>query len=117
MMRWLAFFSSIMLSALCFFACHDEHKGPTDTLGKGTIDISVDETYQPVIEQQLKVFDSSYPEAHVIAHYKPESECIKDLLEEKSRLALVTRRLTEDEKKYCEQKKIVPTTLPLVRDA
>jgi phosphate transport system substrate-binding protein len=117
-MRGLA--KSILFAATALFsaACGTEKKdGPTDTLTTGKIDISVDETYRPVIEQQLKVFDSSYPEAKVTAHYKAEAECFKDLFENKARLILVTRELTKEEKAYCEQNKIVTESLALVRDA
>jgi phosphate transport system substrate-binding protein len=108
----------LTLAAVAFFAaCESGPKKPTDTPGSGTVDISVDETYQPIIEQELRVFDSSFPEAHIRAHYKPEAECVKDFLEGRARLILVTRELLPDEKTICEQKKIVPTSLPLAKDA
>jgi phosphate transport system substrate-binding protein len=109
----------VAAAALVFAACGDDKKaeGPTDTRSSGTIDISVDETYKHVIEQQLKVFDSSYPEAKITANYKAESECFKDLLDGKARIILVTRELTKEEKAFAESKKIVTSSLPLVRDA
>jgi len=95
----------------------DKVKEPTDTLSSGTIDISVDETYKPIVEQQMRVFDSSFPDAHVNVHYKPESECIKDFLNDKAKLILVTRELSTDEKKMLEDKKVVPTSLAVAKDA
>lgn len=92
-------------------------KKETDTLTTGTISISADETYQPIIEEEKKVFDSSFPEAHITVHYKSEATCIKDFLNDSARLILVTRDLNADEKKYCEQKKLVPTTLEIAKDA
>ncbi|MGN6567077.1 MAG: PstS family phosphate ABC transporter substrate-binding protein [Flavipsychrobacter sp.] len=88
-----------------------------DTLSSGSIDISADETYKPVIEEQLKVFDSSYPNAHITVHYKPESECFKDFFDNKARLILVTRQLSSAEKQLCDQKQIAPSSLPLAKDA
>jgi len=81
------------------------------------VDISVDESYKPVIEEEKKVFDSSFPDAKVIIHYKPEAACIKDLLEKKSLLILVTRDLSADENKVCEQNKIAPYSLAVAEDA
>ena len=102
---------------LLFTSCEDEKKkGPNDTLSSGTIAISVDETYQPIIETQLNVFDSSYPEAHINAAYKPESECFKDFLSGKVRMILVTRELNAQEKKYCDEAKIAPSSLAIARD-
>jgi len=98
-------------------ACDDSKKGPTDTLASGTISISVDETYRPVIEQQKKVFDSSYPDAHITVNYKSESACFEDLRTGAARLILVTRRLSKAEEKAFEEAKVVPTTVSLARDA
>ena len=103
--------------AFGLFACGNESNVPTDTIEEGKVDISVDETYKPIIEQQLRVFDSSFPNAHITAYYKPESQCIDDLLKNKARVALVTRELNAQELKYCKENSIVPTTLALVRDA
>jgi phosphate transport system substrate-binding protein len=102
---------------MAFASCQEDAHVPSDTLTSGKVDISVDETYRPVIEQQLRVFDSSYPDAHITAHYKSESDCIKDLLENKARIALVTRELNAAELKYCEQNQIAPSALAIARDA
>ncbi len=106
----------IIFISMFLFSCDEKPEYP-DTVGKGSIDISVDETYRPIIEEQLKVFDSSYPEANITAHYKPESECFKDYFDKKARMILVTRALTENEKKLCEEKKIFPASVALARDA
>jgi phosphate transport system substrate-binding protein len=115
-MRWLNNIIFIISMSLLSISCDDTPRYP-DSLGKGKIDISADETYQPIIEEQQKVFDSSFPDAKVTIHYKPESECFKDYFERKARIILVTRQLTKDEKALCEQKKIYPTSLALARDA
>ena len=96
-------------------SCDDTPKR-ADTLSKGTIDISVDETFQPIIDEELKVFDSSYPDAHITIHYKPEAECFKDYFDNKARIILVTRQLSKAEKDLCEQRKIWPTSMAVARD-
>lgn len=107
-----------LICSVFFIACDPPGvKKETDTLSSGSISISVDETYRPIVEEQIKVFDSSFPEGHITVHYKPEAECIKDFLNDSARLILVTRDLTADEKKYCEQKKLVPTALAVAKDA
>lgn len=111
--------SILLFSAALFLAqaCKDGPKAPEDTLSTGTITISADESYKPVIDEELRVFDSSYPNAHITVQYKPESECIQDYLSGKVRLILVTRDLSADEKKYCEDKKIVPQSMVVASDA
>ncbi|OIR12169.1 PBP superfamily domain protein [mine drainage metagenome] len=80
----------------------------TDTPKKGTIYISVDESFKPVIEQQIKVYHSSYPEANIIASYKPEVECFKDLMKDSTRLIIVAKGLTKNETSFFENKLSVP---------
>lgn len=114
--RWIA---ALMICVLAVTGCDENsaRKQPQDTMTSGTIDISVDETYRPIIEEQLKVWDSSYPDGHINVTYKPEAECIKDFMEGKVRLILVTRELGEEEKKICVEKKIVPTAVAIAKDA
>ncbi len=74
----------------CFIAllslmssCSGGHKRTDiDTSTSGTIHISVDESFKPVIDSQIQVFEALYPKAKVIAHYKPEAECFKDLIQD-----------------------------------
>jgi len=70
----------------------------TDTPSKGTINISVDESFKPVMEQQIKVFHSSFPDAHILATYKSEVDCFKDLENNDStRMVIVGRGLSKEE--------------------
>jgi phosphate transport system substrate-binding protein len=116
-MRLRTLLSLFVAACICLTGCGENPNAPKDTPDSGTIDISVDETYKPVIEQELHVFDSSNPNAHINVHYKSEAECIKDYLAGKVRLILITRELTEEEKKYCAAKSILPSSLALARDA
>jgi phosphate transport system substrate-binding protein len=72
-------------------------KTAQETPTSGTIHISVDESFKPVIDSQIKVFESSFPDAHIIADYKPEAQCLKDLTTSGTRMILVTRGLTQAE--------------------
>lgn len=118
-MRRLYFFVCTLVLSISFVACNNTSKNeaPADTLSSGEINISVDETYKPVVEEEIKVFTSTYPEAKINVSYKAESEVIKDYLSGKARLILVARPLTNEEEAYCEQKKVVPSKLELAKDA
>lgn len=73
-----------------------------DTPLKGTIYISVDESFKPVITEEIKVYQSTYPEAHIIARYESEADCFRDLQNDSTRMIIVARGLTADESKYYE---------------
>ncbi len=83
-------------------ACNDSvKKSPTDTTTSGTINISVDESFKPVMEEQIRVFEKSYPNAHIIAQYKTEADCFKDFYNDTSnRMVIVTRGLRAEEDVY-----------------
>jgi phosphate transport system substrate-binding protein len=68
-----------------------------ESLSSGTIHISADETFKPIIDSQISVFVADYPKANIITHYKPEAECLKDLKYDSIRMVIVTRGLSEEE--------------------
>jgi phosphate transport system substrate-binding protein len=79
----------------------NEKKGPADNLTSGAIHISVDESFKPVIQEQIRVFEQSYPNAHIIAEYKTEADCFKDFYNDSlNRMVVVTRGLTAEEDAY-----------------
>lgn len=94
----------IYVFAICLLmACKNsgKEKKPYDTPGHGTINISVDESYKPVIEEEIKMYEASFPDAKIIAHYKPEAECFKDLWKDNAtRLIIVSRGLNQKEEDY-----------------
>jgi phosphate transport system substrate-binding protein len=92
-------FLMILLWAL-FTGCHQNKRTDIDSTDRGTIYISVDETFQPVIDSQIQVFEALYPNAKIVAEYKPEAECFKDLMKDSTRMIIVTRGLTPMEEKY-----------------
>jgi len=73
----------------------------TDTLTSGTLHISIDESYKPIMDEQIKVFEGSNPDAKIIAHYKSESACLNDILNDSLiKMVIVTRGLSRKEESY-----------------
>lgn len=99
-------FALIGLSLL-FAACGNSSNKPKTQLEDGyhgKIRISVDESFKPVIDSQIKVYQASFPDADIIAEYKTEAECLKDLSNDSVRMVIVTRGLTKDEARGFEEK-------------
>jgi phosphate transport system substrate-binding protein len=119
-MMMIQLIKSFILLALVIgiAACGDTRPAHSDSLTSGTIHIAVDETYKPIMEEQIKVFEGRNLEAKIIAHYKPEADCIKDFINDTlTRLIFVTRPLTDQEKSQCEDKKVpITRTLAMARD-
>lgn len=90
----------VVLTVVFLQGCNNAAQPDTrDTPTSGTIHISVDETFKPVIDSQIKVFESQYPNAKINVHYKPEAECLRDLNQDSIRMVIVTRGLSAKEEK------------------
>lgn len=87
-----------------FVSCADSDttKDTRDTTTSGVINISADESFKPVIDSQIKVFESQYPNAKINVSYKAEAECLKDLNNDSVRMVIVTRGLTQEEQDILE---------------
>ena len=82
---------------------------PDDNPSKGTIYISVDESFKPVIEAQISTYESSFPGTHIIPSYKSEADCFKDFFRDSiNRMIIVTRGLSENEEKYIKDSRGYP---------
>ena len=85
---------------------------------KGRINISADESFKPVIDSQIQVFESLHPEAKIIVNYKPEAECLKDLNNDSVRMVIVTRGIDRKEQDRLQAKlKFNPSFGPVAFDA
>jgi phosphate transport system substrate-binding protein len=115
-MMWMVFAPALLMIQAC--GGGEKRKGPGDTTTSGIIHISADESFKPVIDSQIQVFESQNPEAKIIVHYKPEAECLRDLNVDSIRMVIVTRGLTEAEAKtMTERYSFKPGWGPLAFDA
>lgn len=113
---------SLMIAAfivIVFSGCSGgNNRTDLDTEESGTIHISVDESFKPVIDSQIQVFEALHPKAKIIAEYKPEAQCFRDLIKESTRMIIVTRGLTDEEEKfYRDSLKYLPTWSKVANDA
>jgi phosphate transport system substrate-binding protein len=92
-------------------------KKEIETTTQGAIGIAVDESLKPVMEQELKVFDSSFPKVDIRERYESEQDCFNQLFQDSVRLIVVTRDLTVEERLACKKRGIVIKSLPLALDA
>jgi len=100
-------------------ACGEIKTDPDlDTRAKGTINISADESFKPVIDAQVQVYEADYPDVKLNVHYKPEADCLNDLLVDSVRMIIVTRYISPDEKRFLEDSlKISPDQMMMAYDA
>lgn len=102
---------------LLLSSCGSKPKpGEDDTLTSGNIQIAVDETFRPIIEEELQVFQALNPEATIRPIYCSEVEAMNLLLKDSVRLAITTRQLTDKEVNYFNDKKFFPVSVKMATD-
>ncbi|MDD5185083.1 MAG: substrate-binding domain-containing protein [Paludibacter sp.] len=110
--KFLYLFVSLLL-----FSCQNKSKdNSTDTYTSGVISIAVDESFQPIVQQELDVFEAQFPQAGIVPVYTNEVNAINLLLKDSVRFAIATRALSPGEENYLISKKFSPRSYKIATD-
>jgi phosphate transport system substrate-binding protein len=96
---WIGALALLFMLPGCTNYEEDKKKWP-DTWDSGTIHISADESFKPVIDAQVHVYEANTPGTKIIVHYKPEADCLKDFASDSIRMIIATRGFTESEANF-----------------
>jgi len=109
-----------LLPVLLFAGCKSDEQKKAETpdrFDKGTIHISCDESFKPVIDEEVKVYEALYPGTKIIVHYKPEAECLKDFGVDSIRIVIATRGYSRSEEMFMiDSVHVQPAKLVVARD-
>lgn len=116
-MKQTLLFLLTIFTITTIIACNDDNKSLGESSTRGNIKIVADPSLQKVMDLQLKVWDSSYPEGHIKIEYNDEPKAFNRLLTDTSiRMIISTRDLTESERKAGESKKLKFRSLAIAQD-
>ena len=115
-MRTIAKLSCLFIVVLFVTACNKSNTANQETILKGNATLLVDETLKPIMEDQIEIFESRY-EAKIKLDAKSESEVIQSLVKDTSSMAVLSRKLNDDEMKVFAARKIIPKITPIAIDA
>jgi phosphate transport system substrate-binding protein len=88
-----------------------------DTPDRGQISIRVDETFKPVMDELIQVYQSNHPGTTIHVMYQTEADCLRQVLNDSIRLIFVTRRLSDEERKLlADSLKLNARSLVVARD-
>jgi len=90
---------------------------PTDTPTSGSVSVSVDESYTLLFENQVYTFQNLYERAKINVRYRTEKAALNDLITDSSKVAVLNRELTAEEKKMFESRNIFPKATKIAVDA
>lgn len=107
----------LLLAILTLFSCTRRAPKYSDTPRSGVIIIASDESFAPVVEQEIDLFEYTYPEASIIPIYKSEVEAMELLLSDSVQFAITTRDFTQAERELVRSMKKRPISYRVAKDA
>ena len=107
----------IILTAINCKSYKEQQDELPDTSYRGSINVSADETFKPIVDEFVQVYQSNNRGTNINVKYKPEAECLKDLLNDSIRLIIVTRKYSEEEKQIIiDSLNVGPRSMVVARD-
>jgi phosphate transport system substrate-binding protein len=116
-------FSSFMLYPvmgllLILASCNSMGKtGVNETPTRGHIKISVDESFQPILEAEVYTFTHLYTNAYIKPEYKPEYDVINDFMNDSVNVIVTSKKLTNNQIQALRDTLIIARTTTYAYDA
>lgn len=108
----------IMIGTLFILvSCRTGNQNNNETPTRGSIKISVDESYQPIIDSEIYAFTTFYPYANITPSYKPEIDIINDFMNDSVKVIVSNRKLTDAQIKYLRDTLVIARTNIFAYDA
>jgi len=108
---------SILVVALGLVSCVGKNTAPDETPTRGEIKITVDESFQPLLDTEVYTFTQLYENAKVTPKYKPEFDVVNDFMNDSIKVIVTSKKLTEDQIQYLRDTLIVARTTTFAWDA
>ncbi|MBS1501684.1 MAG: substrate-binding domain-containing protein [Bacteroidetes bacterium] len=94
-----------------------EGKVYTDTYNSGTLKFVSDESFSPIVDEEVYIFKNDNPEANPQIVYRPENGAVNMLLSDSVRFAFLSRDLTPQERNVLAQRNLPATVNKFAEDA
>lgn len=91
--------AGVLLSGTC--SCTKVKRGE---YVDGSATLMCDDGFRNILDEEIEVFEYTYPEASIIPFYVSESEAIDSLMNDRTQAIIVTRELTKDQISYMKSK-------------
>ena len=103
---------------LTLFSCQNKVKEKSNdtTYTSGVITVAIDESFKPIIQEEVDVFEALTPKANILPNYTNEVNAINLFLKDSVRVAVTTRALSSKEVEYLKSKSFVAHSYKLATD-
>jgi len=107
------------IPVVLLFSCQSKGKeksADTNTYTSGVITVAVDESFKPIIQEEIDVFEALTPKASIIPIFTSEVNAINLLLKDSVRVAICTRPLSLKENEYLKSKNFYARNYKIATD-
>ena len=111
-----AVIAACVASLAMFSSCGNRPK-PQNTSTSGLISIVCDESFQNIINQEIEVFEYTYPKANIIPIYADEHAAIDSLISLKTQFIVTAHQLKPEQVEYVRQERGTCFTQKIAVDA
>ena len=114
-LKFLLFFVMVLVLGVGVSCNQQNGKPDKDTILRGEATIYTDESLLPIVADQQLVFETTYA-AKLTVLPLSEKEIIQKLSQQKSGIAILSRKLNQQEVRFFKAHKIIPRTTPFALD-
>jgi len=115
-LKSFGFFNGLLILFCIITSCNNTNT-TTDQFTSGNYEFVFDESLSPILDQELYVFKSIYPDAKPDVLYRPENKILDLILNNKARFAVMGRTLNPDEVKLLTNRNLPPQINKVADDA
>ena len=109
---------AILASIMVFMSCLNRGPKPlNETPTRGDIKISVDESFQPLLDTEIFTFTHLYNNAYITPQYKPEVDVVNDYMNDSVKVIVTSRKLTDAQIQYLREQLVIARTITFAYDA
>lgn len=112
------FLSIAILTTFVLVACGKRKAadGRTDTPISGTIKFASDESFAPIIEEELQTYQYRFPKTHLLPIYTDDNTGMRLLIDQKVNLFFTSHKLEKGEEALIQTKGPIPSVFPIGYD-
>ena len=111
-----AILASLVIIASISSCSNKSKNARTDTYASGKATIMSDESFSPIINEELQVFHATYPDAEITPIYTNELDEMNALMKQEVHLIITARNFNEKELNYFKSNGLQPRYFPIGYD-
>lgn len=98
-------------------SCNKGKKADNSWMNENNVILAIDETFEPIMSEELDTYAMKYPEAKTMPIYCSEDSAFRLLLADSVKMIIATRTLSEGEMQQLRAKSYQPTQTAVAYDA